>query len=188
MWKKLNKWWQRSQQPLAPEIQKFEQTIVINQQHYLIAVAKQGDVADIFAVEEAAYYGVTPWPLEVFADEIARTHERLYLILRTATTNEMVAYAGAVFAAGAKDAHVTNVAVLPAWQRQGLAQALLTYTMSLAVQHHYQSMTLEVQVDNCKARRLYQKIGFTDLRLRRDYYGPGVDAQEMRVSLGGELQ
>ncbi|MDR0784231.1 MAG: GNAT family N-acetyltransferase, partial [Propionibacteriaceae bacterium] len=39
---------------------------------------------------------------------------------------------------------------------------------------------LEVSVQNLKAIRLYERVGFTRIDQRLDYYGPGDDALVMR--------
>jgi ribosomal-protein-alanine N-acetyltransferase len=47
---------------------------------------------------------------------------------------------------------------------------------------------LEVRDDNPAARGLYESRGFQVLSTRRRYYQPGdVDAQVMRLALGGAL-
>jgi ribosomal-protein-alanine N-acetyltransferase len=46
---------------------------------------------------------------------------------------------------------------------------------------------LEVRADNAPARKLYDSKGFEVLSVRRRYYQPGdVDAQVMRLTLGGD--
>ena len=45
---------------------------------------------------------------------------------------------------------------------------------------------LEVRAGNVAARRLYRRLGFRDLGVRRAYYGPGQDAIVMELRLAGE--
>jgi ribosomal protein S18 acetylase RimI-like enzyme len=44
-------------------------------------------------------------------------------------------------------------------------------------------MFLEVRAGNIAARRLYRRLGFRDLGVRRGYYGPGQDAIVMELRL-----
>ena len=70
MLKRLNKWWSRKQSSTLPvEVQNFVQTMTIGGQEYSLMVAQLNDAVDMFDIEEAAYEGSTPWPLEVFEDE-----------------------------------------------------------------------------------------------------------------------
>jgi ribosomal-protein-alanine N-acetyltransferase len=68
------------------------------------------------------------------------------------------------------EAHVTNIAVLPKWRRQGIGEGLLTKLMTVAKAHGADKMTLEVRKSNWGARRLYEKLGFVALGCRRNYY------------------
>ena len=45
---------------------------------------------------------------------------------------------------------------------------------------------LEVRAGNVSARRLYRRLGFRDLGVRRGYYGPGQDAIVMELRLAAE--
>ena len=42
-------------------------------------------------------------------------------------------------------------------------------------------LILEVRSDNEVAIRLYERLGFERISIRRDYYAPGVDAHIMRL-------
>ncbi|MCZ9310933.1 ribosomal protein S18-alanine N-acetyltransferase [Weissella koreensis] len=186
MLKRLNKWWSRKQSSTLPvEVQNFVQTMTIGGQEYSLMVAQLNDAVDMFDIEKAAYEGSTPWPLEVFEDEVIRTNERLYLVLRAKETGSALAYIGANFAAGKKTAHITNIAVHPQWQNRGLAKALLAYVMSLSVQHHFERVTLEVREDNVIAQNLYEKLNFNVIRQHPDYYDDHEAALEMMVKVGG---
>ena len=52
----------------------------------------------------------------------------------------------------------------------------------LAVRHlGARSVMLEVEWTNLGAIALYQRLGFEQVRVRRDYYGPGRDALILRL-------
>jgi ribosomal-protein-alanine N-acetyltransferase len=44
-------------------------------------------------------------------------------------------------------------------------------------------MMLEVKSDNLEAIGLYESLGYLKLNVRKDYFGPGLDAQVMRLDL-----
>jgi [ribosomal protein S18]-alanine N-acetyltransferase len=68
------------------------------------------------------------------------------------------------------EAHITLLAIDPAYQRQGLGQLLLYSLLVLAWQRGLEWATLEVRVSNQTAISLYQKFGFESVGQRRAYY------------------
>jgi [ribosomal protein S18]-alanine N-acetyltransferase len=77
----------------------------------------------------------------------------------------------------AGEREIFNLAVDPAMRRQGIAEALLRRELSAAASVWF----LEVRASNMGARRLYAKIGFRELAIRRGYYDePSEDAIVMR--------
>ncbi|MBW4690403.1 MAG: ribosomal protein S18-alanine N-acetyltransferase [Lyngbya sp. HA4199-MV5] len=69
-----------------------------------------------------------------------------------------------------EEAHITMLAIDPAYQGQGLGQALLVALMSSAYDRGLERATLEVRVSNQAAVSLYQKFGFREAGRRRRYY------------------
>jgi len=70
----------------------------------------------------------------------------------------------------ADEAHITNIAVRQSHQRQGLGELLLISIIDLAIELKASIATLEVRVSNLTAQSLYQKYGFAQVGLRRNYY------------------
>lgn len=68
------------------------------------------------------------------------------------------------------EVHIMQVAVAPAYQRQGIAKALSHYL--LREKQGYQCMLLEVRASNLAAQRLYTQMGFTEIGRRKAYYIP----------------
>ncbi len=64
------------------------------------------------------------------------------------------------------------IAVHPAAQRSGMARAMIEYWRTEAQKCGVERLLLEVRADN-PARRLYQKMGFSWLATRPDYYRGG---------------
>ena len=57
-------------------------------------------------------------------------------------------------------AFITNVSVLPTWQQQGIALALLKQALQFAQARGCLQVELEVNANNAAAIALYEKIGF----------------------------
>lgn len=74
------------------------------------------------------------------------------------------------------EAHITMLGIHPQHQGQGLGQALLTSLLTLARLEQANRATLEVNVANSAAVKLYKKLGFKTAGQRPHYYDNGEDA------------
>jgi [ribosomal protein S18]-alanine N-acetyltransferase len=72
---------------------------------------------------------------------------------------------------------VLTIGVRPESQGRGIGAALLTALLDEAAARGCVEVFLDVRADNDRARRLYERFGFTAVGLRKRYYQPsGVDA------------
>ena len=80
--------------------------------------------------------------------------------------------------------HVISIAVLPEYRRKGIAKTLLSSALK-ALKEHYgcEEAYLEVRISNSPALALYQKLGFTIVKVSRRYYIDGEDAYVMARKL-----
>jgi ribosomal-protein-alanine N-acetyltransferase len=75
------------------------------------------------------------------------------------------------------EAHITIVAVHPAYQQQGFGTLILWGLLQTAVERALDRATLEVRVSNTPAVALYENFGFTVAGRRKHYYAAsGEDA------------
>ena len=78
------------------------------------------------------------------------------------------------------EGYVTNVAVLPEYRRQGIAQKLILKEL----ENEMNFITLEVRKSNAPAINLYQKMGFENVGIRpRFYTAPDEDAVIMTKNI-----
>ena len=83
-----------------------------------------------------------------------------------------------------EDADILNVAVLPAARRRGIAGALMRELERLLIPKGVGQITLEVRASNLPAIRLYEKLGYAQVGLRRNYYEkPREDALILQKKL-----
>lgn len=61
--------------------------------------------------------------------------------------------------------NVHDLAVVPEWRGKGVGQSLLRTAESRALERGCCKLTLEVQDDNERALALYERFGFSDLRV-----------------------
>lgn len=78
---------------------------------------------------------------------------------------------------------IMQMAVDPAWRRQGVGEALISHTREKA-RSKALKLTLEVRVDNAEAIKLYEKTGFFRVGLRKNYYEGKVDGLLMDALVG----
>ena len=135
-----------------------------------------GDLDAVQAVEAAAY--PHPWSRRHFADSLAPGYAAV-MLLGEAAPEELVhppradgrLLLGYVIAMrGVEEAHLLNITVAPAHQRQGWARCLLDALVLWSRGQRAQCLWLEVRQSNQGARRVYERYGFKQVGLRRAYY------------------
>ena len=132
--------------------------------------------ADGVARVEAACMPV-PWSRQSFWEEASHT-DAYYLIARDVDRDNLsVAYAGCWVLAN--EGHITNVAVDPDYQGQGLGRRLMNELTSRVKALGVDSMTLEVRPSNTVAINLYTSLGFRSVGQRPKYYTNPVEAAEI---------
>jgi len=76
-----------------------------------------------------------------------------------------------------EEAHITTIAVDPAYRSEGIGELLLLALLEQAEDLGAGEATLECRVSNYIAQRLYRKYTFRDAGIRKRYYSDdGEDA------------
>ena len=79
------------------------------------------------------------------------------------------------------EADMMNIAVAPEYRRQGIGESLVNALILQLKNKEVHSLTLEVRASNHAAIALYQKLGFTQVGRRPNYYkSPKEDALILR--------
>jgi len=100
--------------------------------------------------------------------------------------NEGIIQGYGVMSAAAGESHILNLTVHPESQRQGIGSKLLKHFLQLARRHGADTIMLEVRPSNRKAINLYEKLGFNEIGVRRNYY-PAEDGREDALMLALNL-
>ena len=127
------------------------------------------DIERVLRIECEAF--TSPWSRNAFYGELTENHFARYIVMLLGGV--MIGYGGMWVIMD--ESHITNVAVLPAYQGQKYGERLFRQLMAEAIAQGARKMTLEVRVSNSKARGLYTKLGFQEGGIRRGYY---TDNQE----------
>ena len=145
-----------------------------------IEIGRRRHIADIIDIERKGYEGLTPWGYSALETDMLRSNKSLYFIVYHKQTP--IAFLGSRLEN--RDIHITNVAVIPDWQMQGIGKYLLEQLVHVAKVEHATSLSLEVRVSNVKAQALYSKMGFETIRLKKNYYhGDNEDALDMQFPI-----
>lgn len=149
---------------------------------YFVAKALFTDIPEMIEIERVVYAGQAPWDSTAFANELRREKDRLYLVIRK--NDKLLAFIGSTFDERNRDAHITNIAVLPEYQSKGLGRFLLGIMIKKARKLNYKTVSLEVRVSNKSAQRLYRDLQFEQTGIKRGYYfGDHEDAADMVLYL-----
>jgi [ribosomal protein S18]-alanine N-acetyltransferase len=137
------------------------------------------DVPALAALERELFAS-DAWSQQTWWTEHAGRPRRCYVVGER--DGAVVGYAGVDRRGEVAD--VMTIAVALDAQGQGLGSLLMDWLLDAARRGGAEHLMLEVRADNVAAQRLYTKMGFEMLTVRRRYYQPGdVDAHIMRLHL-----
>lgn len=123
----------------------------------------ESHVAQVAALEAICFSD--PWSEKSVASEL--TNPLSYWLV--AVDGERVAgYVGSQTVLDETD--MMNIAVHPDYRRQGLAERLVDSLVAGLREKGSRCLTLEVRQSNTPAIGLYEKLGFTQIGLRKNYY------------------
>jgi ribosomal-protein-alanine N-acetyltransferase len=144
----------------------------------LIRPMMEIDLPDVAGIEQQSY--AFPWSENIFRDclRVGYTCRALDL------TGQIIGYG--VMSLGAGEAHILNVCVRDEFRNLGFGRRLLEHLLERAVASGVTEAFLEVRPSNLSAIRLYQRLGFEQIGIRRGYY-QAPDGREDAIVLKREL-
>lgn len=167
--------------PISERVELAHSFFALNDQQFLdIHIATEADIEDILLIEKLCYNGQTPWNRSALLHEIRYNKNAFYIVV--ADDNIPVAFLGTWFVA--HEAHITNIATIPDYERKGIATFLIQELKRIALEEDIKMISLEVRVSNHRAQKLYRKMDFENGRIKRGYYANDhEDALEMAMML-----
>jgi [ribosomal protein S18]-alanine N-acetyltransferase len=129
-----------------------------------IVPMRRRDLRHVMEIERAVF--PDPWTPTVFNSELALRSGRAYRLVKAG--KRMVGYIGLMFTPD--EAHVTTLAVAPAFQRRGAATLMLLDGVRFSVAEGAHHISLEVASGNERAQTLYRRFGFAPVGVRKGYY------------------
>lgn len=136
------------------------------------------DLPEVITLENASYD--FPWTEGIFSDCLANN----YLAVLYVKNRQIQAYTVSQYIVD--ECHLLNLCVRQEARGQGLGTKMIQYLINQARQKDMGSIFLEVRVSNDAAIRLYDKLGFNEIGIRRGYY-PDTSGREDALVLAYEI-
>src|SRR5665213_1946846 len=124
------------------------------------------DLEQVVEIEKVSM--PSPWSKELFEEEVK---------------SEVAGYMG--YWEAPEEAHIINLAISPKFRHKGFGFQIMEYCLRFAYNKGARLATLEVRESNEAAQRLYEKMDFRTVAIRKKYYS---DNQENAVVMLKELE
>ncbi len=135
----------------------------------------EAQLAAVVNIETGVY--AFPWTFGNFRDSLYSG----YLCNGVWLDTELIGYT--IVMPAMEEAHLLNLAVASHWHGHGFGTRIVQHVIDEARLTTCEVIYLEVRPSNVAALRLYDRFGFRQLGLRRDYY-PAVTGREDALFLG----
>ena len=129
-----------------------------------IVPMKKEHIEDVMIIEALSFS--IPWSKEALIQEVMYNQLARYLVVLE--DEKVIAYGGMWFILD--EAHITNIAVHPAYRGQGRGRQLVAALIDLAGSEGIKELTLEVRRSNEPAISLYESFGFKSIGTRKEFY------------------
>jgi ribosomal-protein-alanine N-acetyltransferase len=127
------------------------------------------DAATVHAIDSMVT--VEPWSERLYVDCIGIGYECWVIV----DDKQVIGFGIMNYAAN--EAHILNLAITTARQRQGWGEKMLQHLLNLARQHGSDEIFLEVRYSNEPAIALYKKYNFVEVGIRKNYYPLEADGE-----------
>ncbi len=138
------------------------------------------DLPAVLEIERRSF--AQPWSRAFFDKELATPFAQLVVAVEEGGSRPLIVGYTCRWRV-TDEVHLLNVAVHPERRGRGVGRLMLEGVIAEAEDCGARVIFLEVRAGNVAGRRLYRRLGFRDLGVRRAYYGPGQDAIVMELRL-----
>ena len=138
-------------------------SVVVKSQPLRFRPMVEDDLTEILVIERSMYE--FPWSHTIFVDCL-RVGYCCWVVEDAAGSID----AYGIMSVAAGECHILNLCVRLQSQGAGYGSQLLEYLLDLAASHNADVAFLEVRPSNAVARHMYDKAGFNEVGLRKNYY------------------
>jgi len=140
------------------------------------------DLDTIMAIETATFTE-DAWSTATMRSELADRNGYYLVAFPPEHPERVEAYAGLRSPVRAPQADIQTIAVVDSARRQGLGRVLMLRMIAEARERGAKELFLEVRTGNPCAQSLYLSLGFEQIAERPNYYGAGLHALVMRLTI-----
>ena len=127
-----------------------------------IVLMSEEDLDVVLQIENRVY--VDGWTRMIFKD-CMRVGYHCYSLY---SDKKLIGYG--LFTSAVEEAHLLNIAIAPEFQGRGIGRQFLNVLMHLMQNSGAETLFLEVRSSATAAQSLYQKMGFSEIGRRKEYY------------------
>ena len=147
------------------------------------------DLDEVLAIESVSH--IHPWTRGNFSDSLAAGHWA-YCIRPQADQQSLVSgtfldpsvlWAYCILYPAVDELHLLNITVSPKLRSMGLGSRMMGAIEGVAAQQKMPRIILEVRPSNEPAVALYQKLGYEQIGLRKNYYPASQQSGEREDAL-----
>ncbi len=138
----------------------------------IISQIEACDFERLYEIEQQAH--LVPWSLGT----LKNNQGDRYLNLKLIENNQIIGFA--ICQTVLDEANLFNIAILPNYQGCGFGKLLLGELIFQLKERGVQTLWLEVRESN-PARFLYEKVGFNEVDIRKNYYPKPSGGRENAV-------
>jgi ribosomal-protein-alanine N-acetyltransferase len=147
------------------------------------------DLDSVLAIESISH--IHPWTRGNFSDSLAAGHWAYCIRPASNTTgvedksdqtilgsylDPQVLWAYCILFPAVDELHLLNITVSPSVRKLGLGARMMAAIEGVAAQQNMPRIILEVRPSNIPAVSLYQKLGYEEIGIRKNYYPANPDS------------
>jgi ribosomal-protein-alanine N-acetyltransferase len=132
------------------------------------------DLEAVLAIEAVSH--LHPWTRGNFADSLAAGHwaycirPQVDQAIKGSFLDPDVLWAYCILFPAVDELHLLNITVSPKLRKLGLGARMMAAIEGVAAQQNIPRILLEVRPTNTGALNLYQKLGYEQIGIRKNYY------------------
>jgi|LFRM01.1.fsa_nt_gb ribosomal-protein-alanine N-acetyltransferase len=126
-------------------------------------------LSSVLEIENVSF--PTPWSYRSYMGELTRNNFAHYFV--GLIEDKVVGYIGIWIVLD--EAHITTIAVAPEFRGNHIAERFIEFGVEYSKVWGAEKMLLEVRVSNKAAQKVYKRMGFVEIGVRKQYYSDTLE-------------